>query len=191
MKRKTKRITGASLWRLVSHWRKYRWSTIRTTSASPMTKWSSYEIQNYYFEISLHIDECLTDPCLNNGTCYNKPGSYECKCTSGYDSDNCGNGETLRTINNYWMRLSMISCFTASADNTDLDFDNSWYHELSKPRVCVITDCDNTDLGDNTDLCDDTDLGFDHSCAVNYQNRGLCYLPKPKAEADNTDTRFW
>ena len=25
---------------------------------------------------------------------------------------------------------------------------------------------------------------------LNYQNRGLCYLPKPKAEADNTDTRF-
>ena len=22
---------------------------------------------------------------------------------------------------------------------------------------------------------------------MNYQNRGLCYLPKPKAEADNTD----
>ena len=26
---------------------------------------------------------------------------------------------------------------------------------------------------------------------MNYQNRGLCYLPTPKAEADNTDTRFW
>ena len=25
---------------------------------------------------------------------------------------------------------------------------------------------------------------------MNYRNRGLCYLPKPKAEADNTDTRF-
>ena len=25
---------------------------------------------------------------------------------------------------------------------------------------------------------------------VNYQNRGLCYLLNPKAEADNTDTRF-
>ena len=23
---------------------------------------------------------------------------------------------------------------------------------------------------------------------MNYQSRGLCYLPKPKAEADNTDT---
>ena len=26
---------------------------------------------------------------------------------------------------------------------------------------------------------------------MNYQNRGLCYLPKPKAEAGNTDARFW
>ena len=26
---------------------------------------------------------------------------------------------------------------------------------------------------------------------MNYQNRGLCYLSKPKAEVDNTDTRFW
>ena len=25
---------------------------------------------------------------------------------------------------------------------------------------------------------------------MNYQNRRLCYLPKPKAEAVNTDTRF-
>ena len=25
---------------------------------------------------------------------------------------------------------------------------------------------------------------------MNYQNQGLCYLPKPKAEADNTDKRF-
>ena len=27
---------------------------------------------------------------------------------------------------------------------------------------------------------------FSHDI-MNYQNRGLCYLPKPKAEADNTD----
>ena len=25
---------------------------------------------------------------------------------------------------------------------------------------------------------------------MNYQNRGLCYLPKPKAEEDNTDLGF-
>ena len=26
---------------------------------------------------------------------------------------------------------------------------------------------------------------------MNYQNWDLCYLPKPKTEADDTDTRFW
>ena len=48
------------------------------------------------------------------------------------------------TINNYWMRLSMISwliktwclCYlpktSALADNTDLGFDNSWYHAKTK-----------------------------------------------------------
>ena len=25
---------------------------------------------------------------------------------------------------------------------------------------------------------------------MNYQNRGLCYLPQPSASADNADTRF-
>ena len=25
---------------------------------------------------------------------------------------------------------------------------------------------------------------------MNYQNRGLCYLPKPKAEADNSEKWF-
>ena len=37
----------------------------------------------------------------------------------------------------------------------------------------------------NKQLLDD----FEHDI-TNYQNRGLWYLPKPKAEANNTDTRF-
>ncbi len=37
----------------------------------------------------------------------------------------------------------------------------------------------------NKQLLDEVEHGI-----VNYQNRGLCYLPKPKAEADNSDTRF-
>ena len=37
----------------------------------------------------------------------------------------------------------------------------------------------------NKQLLDEVDYDI-----MNYQNRGLCYLPKPKAEADNTDTRF-
>ena len=38
---------------------------------------------------------------------------------------------------------------------------------------------------DNKQLLDE----IEHDI-MSYQNRGLCYLPKPKAEADNTDTRF-
>ena len=40
------------------------------------------------------------------------------------------------------------------------------------------------DLSYNKQLLDEVEHDI-----MNYQNRGLCYLPKPKAEADNTDTR--
>ena len=42
-----------------------------------------------------------------------------------------------------------------------------------------------TQANNNKQLLDEVEHDI-----VNYQNRGLCYLPKPKAEADNTDTRF-
>ena len=38
---------------------------------------------------------------------------------------------------------------------------------------------------DNKQLLDEVEHDI-----MNYQNRGLCYLPKPKVEADNTGTRF-
>ena len=39
-------------------------------------------------------------------------------------------------------------------------------------------------LSNNKQLLDEVERDI-----MNYQSRGLCYLPKPKAEADNTDTR--
>ena len=39
-------------------------------------------------------------------------------------------------------------------------------------------------LANNKQLLDEVEHDI-----MNYQSRGLCYLPKPKAEADNTDTR--
>ena len=38
---------------------------------------------------------------------------------------------------------------------------------------------------DNKQLLDEVEHDI-----MNYQNRGLCYLPQPSASADNTDTRF-
>ena len=42
------------------------------------------------------------------------------------------------------------------------------------------------EIADNKQLLDEVEHDI-----MNYQNRGLCYVPKLKAEADNTDTRFW
>ena len=50
--------------------------------------------------------------------------------------------------------------------------------------ICGTTQCKNIMLY-NKQLLDEVEHDI-----MNYQNRGLGYLPKPKAEADNTDTRF-
>ncbi|XP_028259487.1 sushi, nidogen and EGF-like domain-containing protein 1 isoform X2 [Parambassis ranga] len=35
------------------------------------------------------INECLSQPCLNGGTCRNKIGSYQCVCTDGFSGNRC------------------------------------------------------------------------------------------------------
>ena len=51
------------------------------------------------------------------------------------------------------------------------------------PRSAPVSDANSNT--NNKQLLDEVEYDI-----MNYQNRGLCYLPKPKAEADNTDTRF-
>ena len=49
------------------------------------------------FLIFSDIDECFADynPCKNEGTCVNLPGSYRCDCKSGYSGINCEIGEKM------------------------------------------------------------------------------------------------
>ena len=39
------------------------------------------------------IDECAKSPCQNDALCQNLPGSYRCKCKSGFFGRNCESGE--------------------------------------------------------------------------------------------------
>lgn len=36
-----------------------------------------------------NIDDCKYDPCLNNGKCVDRIGSYECVCEDGWTGQNC------------------------------------------------------------------------------------------------------
>ena len=52
----------------------------------------------------------------------------------------------------------------------------AWYHELSNPHVCVNII---SVITHNKQLLDEVEHDI-----MNYQSRGLCYLPKPKAVTD-------
>ena len=40
-------------------------------------------------------DECVNNPCINGGTCYNNEGSYTCFCPPGWEGPNCEIGKNL------------------------------------------------------------------------------------------------
>ena len=35
------------------------------------------------------VDECLSSPCKNGGTCQDLVGRFECECPSGFDGPTC------------------------------------------------------------------------------------------------------
>ena len=58
-------------------------------------------------------------------------------------------------------------------------------HIISWFQVTVTEEATVASRTYNKQLLDEVEYDI-----MNYRNRGLYYLPKPKAEADNTDTRF-
>ena len=43
----------------------------------------------------IEIDECVSNPCQNGGTCKDAVNSYTCQCKPGYQGDNCGKGNII------------------------------------------------------------------------------------------------
>lgn len=46
------------------------------------------------FELYLDLNDCIPNPCKNNGTCVDGDGTFTCKCASGWS----GNGFQMA----YW-----------------------------------------------------------------------------------------
>jgi len=51
----------------------------------------------------LDVNECLAIECLNNATCVNIAGTYQCQCTVGWTGEFCGEGkEEARHFTRNW-----------------------------------------------------------------------------------------
>ena len=54
----------------------------------------SVNINNFFLNLIVDIDECLTNPCKNLGTCENTAGSFGCLCYRGFYGPTCtGNAQ--------------------------------------------------------------------------------------------------
>lgn len=43
-----------------------------------------------------NIDDCVTGPCQNGGTCIDEVAKYTCQCTSDFMGQNCTRVSTLK-----------------------------------------------------------------------------------------------
>ena len=41
-----------------------------------------------FFQIS-DIDDCVGNPCINNGVCIDGANTYTCLCAAGFEGANC------------------------------------------------------------------------------------------------------
>ena len=50
------------------------------------------------------IDECASQPCMNNATCAEYIGFYNCSCLPGYNETNCETGTVKHVIYDHCFR---------------------------------------------------------------------------------------
>ena len=62
------------------------------------------------FGLSLDVNECVTKPCRNGGTCENLQGSYRCKCKAGFLGKHCEIG--LYACHLFFFPLALMLLFS-------------------------------------------------------------------------------
>ncbi len=78
---------------------------------------TDYEISDYFVLIHLmhvklmftvDIDECLSSPCANNGTCDDEVGNFICDCQQGFTGETCEVGRLLLFFIHYTFWINDI-----------------------------------------------------------------------------------
>lgn len=55
------------------------------------------------------VDECLSNPCQNGGTCVDNSGSHSCICLAGWTGQNCTIGKIERERANFSNVISNLT----------------------------------------------------------------------------------
>uniref|UniRef100_A0ABM0M578 Fibropellin-1-like n=1 Tax=Saccoglossus kowalevskii TaxID=10224 RepID=A0ABM0M578_SACKO len=64
-------------------------SELSLSECETTVKWMTYTRYAGVACDFIDINECASNPCLNNGTCVDGVDSYVCNCVVGYSGDNC------------------------------------------------------------------------------------------------------
>lgn len=122
------------------------------------------------------IDECLANPCLNNGVCYDNYGGYICHCPNGFEGQNC--------------ELNLNECLSNPCKHgADCVDDVGSYHCNCPPgyagRHCELRSlCENAACPSNSICVEDAHgpqcvcnpgyMGNPPNCTVNYCANNPC-----------------
>jgi hypothetical protein len=49
----------------------------------------SWDVELMFEFLTADIDECLSSPCQNGGTCSDEVNGYTCVCVAGYTGGDC------------------------------------------------------------------------------------------------------
>jgi hypothetical protein len=72
-----------------------QWSRLReryvssTTAQCILVMKVVYNLHWIYICFLPDINDCMPNPCQNNGVCSDRINNYTCQCAAGYDGNNC------------------------------------------------------------------------------------------------------
>lgn len=62
-------------------------------------------VPHLFFPFAIDVNECLSQPCKNGGTCLDLKGSYECRCPLAYVGKTCQLRKSLVHLIVSWKRV--------------------------------------------------------------------------------------
>ena len=65
-------------------------------------------------QASIAVFKCISNPCLNGGTCLNGINSYTCTCPPGYTGSNCGDSCISKPCRNGGTCFNRFKTFTCN-----------------------------------------------------------------------------